>query len=69
MSHNFMFLGEHIFLCAIADMPQILVYLGIVYLPLSLISVPSLVYLGISVPWAGIPRTMHVVRLRIKARN
>jgi len=27
-----------------------------VYLHLQLISVPPLVYLGISVPWAGIPQ-------------
>ena len=35
---------------------RFLVYLHLVYLHLLLISVPSLVYLGISVPWADIPR-------------
>ena len=36
-----------------------LVYLGLVYLHLQLISVPPLVYLGISVPWAGIPKCIQ----------
>ena len=38
---------------------RFIVYLHLVYLPLSLISVLSLVYLGISAPWADIPLRVH----------
>ena len=39
---------------------RFLVYFHLLYLHLPLISVPSLVYLGISVPWADIPITQQV---------
>ena len=46
MSHNFMFWGSTYF-CVLSPMcHRFIVYLQLVYLPLSLISVPSLVYLG-----------------------